>query len=88
MKSRATPSFWRALRGLSAADQHAARLAFQQFNADPSHNSLRFKKLAAHDRLWSVRVTLRIRAVGHRDGETITWVWIGSHAEFDRLFSG
>lgn len=53
---------------------------------DPSHNSLRFKKLAGHDALWSVRVTLRVRAVGHREGDTITWVWIGTHSEFDSKF--
>jgi hypothetical protein len=31
-------------------------------------------------------VTLSVRAVGHRDGDTIVWVWIGSHGEFDRRF--
>ncbi|MCI0364377.1 MAG: hypothetical protein L0Y44_13885 [Phycisphaerales bacterium] len=86
MISRATPSFWRALRGLSAADQRAAGRAYRQFAADPSHNSLRFKKLAGHESLWSVRVTLSVRAVGHRQGDTIVWVWIGSHSEFDHRF--
>jgi hypothetical protein len=84
--SRATPSFWRALRGLSAADQQAARRAFRQFVTDPSHNSLRFKKLAGYDNVWSVRVTLSVRAVGMREGDTITWVWIGTHSEFDIKF--
>lgn len=87
MISRATPSFWRALRELSDADRAQARSAYRQFNANPFHNSLRFKKLAAHQNLWSVRVTLNLRAVGHREGDTITWVWIGSHAEFDRRFA-
>ena len=87
MISRATPSFWRALRALSKPDQAAARRAYRQFVADPSHNSLRFKKLAGHESLWSVRVTLSVRAVGHREGDTIIWVWIGTHAEFDNRFS-
>lgn len=69
-------------RGGSAA----ARRAFRQFVTDPSHNSLRFKKLAGHDNVWSVRVTLSIRAVGARDGDMITWVWIGTHSEFDSKF--
>jgi hypothetical protein len=84
--SRATPSFWRALRALSTADQLAARRAFAQFVADPSHNSLRFKKLAGEESIWSARVSLSVRAVGVRDGDTITWFWIGTHAEFDRQF--
>ena len=86
MISRATPSFWRALGSLSAADQQAARQAFRQFLEDPLHASLRFKKLAGHKDLWSARVTLSIRAVGHREGDTIHWVWIGLHAEFDKRF--
>jgi hypothetical protein len=84
--SKATPSFWRALRALSNADRRAARRAYRLFAVDPSHNSLRFKKLAGHADLWSVRVTLSVRAVGARDGDTIVWVWIGSHNEFDTRF--
>ena len=64
----------------------AARRAYRQFATDPFHNSLRFKKLAGYDTLWSVRVTLSVRAVGHRDANTVVWVWIGTHAEFDRMF--
>jgi len=89
--SRATPAFWRAMRMLSVSDQKAARRAHRLFLQDPSHNSLRFKKLAGRDNLWSVRVTISIRAVGHRDGghrdaDTIIWVWIGPHGEFDSKF--
>lgn len=86
MISRATLAFWRTMRTLSVSDQKAARRAYRLFLQDPSHNSLRFKKLGGHDNLWSVRVTISIRAVGHRDGETIYWVWIGSHNEFDSKF--
>jgi hypothetical protein len=71
---------------MSAANRKAAKRAYKLFVQDPAHNSLRFKKLAGHERLWSVRVTISVRAVGHRDGDTITWVWIGPHAEFDNRF--
>lgn len=86
MISRATPAFWRAMRMLSVPDQKTARRAHRLFLQDPSHNPLRFKKLGGHDNLWSVRVTISIRAVGHRDGDTIIWVWIGPHGEFDSKF--
>ena len=87
MISCAAPSFWRLLRSLSDAEQQAARLAFRKFMADPLHNSLRFKKLAGHESLWSVRVTLSVRAVGVREGDAIVWVWIGTHSEFDKKFA-
>ena len=35
--------------------------------------------------VYSVRVTLGFRALGLLEGEEITWFWIGSHADYDRL---
>jgi hypothetical protein len=34
---------------------------------------------------YSARVGIGYRAVGVLDGDTITWFWIGSHANYDRL---
>jgi hypothetical protein len=31
-------------------------------------------------------VTLAYRAVGLLEGDEITWFWIGTHADYDRLF--
>jgi plasmid maintenance system killer protein len=64
-----------------------ARSAWQLFQQNPEHPSLRFKKLQAHENLWSVRINEQYRAVGFRTGETIVWIWIGTHNEFDHLFS-
>ena len=80
MISRLTPSFRKSFAILPAADQAAARKTYMQFPADPGHPSLRFKKLAGHDAIWSVRITRSIRAVEHREGDTIIWVWIGTRA--------
>jgi hypothetical protein len=33
-------------------------------------------------------VGLGYRALGVREGETMVWFWIGSHAEYDRLVRG
>ena len=45
------------------------------------------KKLEGEPDVWSVRVSLNLRAVAKREGDTVTWFWIGPHKEFDRLFS-
>lgn len=86
MISRTTRTFWDAFSQLSEARRTAAKRAFQLFASDPAHNSLQFKKLRDYADYWSVRVTLDVRAVGKRQGDTIEWVWIGSHNEFDKLF--
>jgi hypothetical protein len=48
--------------------------------------TLQFKKLRGHTNLWSVRVTLDVRAVGYRKRDIIDWVWIGTHNKFDNFF--
>jgi plasmid maintenance system killer protein len=62
-------------------------MAYQLFSENPNHPSLRLKKLQGSDRIWSVRITEQYRAVGVRFDDTIEWIWIGTHNEFDNLFS-
>ena len=67
--------------------REAARRAYRVFLNDPSHPALRFKKLEGYEYVWSVRINEQYRSVGERRGDTIVWVWIGSHNDFDKLFS-
>lgn len=87
MISLVKPSFWRHLNALPEAEQAAARRAYQLFMDDCGHPSLRFKKLEGEPDVWSVRISLNLRAVAKREGDTVTWFWIGPHKEFDRLFA-
>ena len=87
MISRTRPAFWRAYHPLSPAAKARAREAFRLFLQNPDHPSLRFKKLQGRDHVWSVRVSDQYRAVGVRHGEVVEWIWIGTHNEFDNLFS-
>lgn len=86
MISLTRPSFWRAYQTLDPRTREAARRAYQQFAVNSAHPSLRFKKLGGYDHIWSVRINEQYRAVGERRGDTVIWVWIGSHNEFDKLF--
>jgi hypothetical protein len=85
IESRVTQSF-RAARGdLPEEIQAQARRAYLLFQADPAHPSLRFKKLKQVENVCSVRIGLGYRALGVLEGEPVTWFWIGSHADYDRL---
>ena len=86
MNSRTRPSFWRAYARLSEPNRKAARRAYALFAENPGHPSLRFKKLGGYDHVWSVRINEQCRAIGVREGETIIWIWVGTHNEFDNLF--
>ena len=86
MTSRVRPSFWRAYQALDPRIRKAARKSYGLFNENPGHPSLRFKKLAGQDRVWSVRINDSFRALAERDGNAVIWFWIGSHNDFDKLF--
>ena len=86
MISLVRPSFWRAYGRLSPAAKARARLAYRLFAASPEHPSLRFKKLQGGGEFWSVRITDQYRAVGVRSGDTVEWIWVGTHNDFDNLF--
>ena len=87
MRSRARPSFWRPYDSLDPRAREAARRAYRLFLADPGNPSLRFKKLGGYEHVWSVRINEQYRAVGERQGDTMTRVWVGTHNEFDKRFS-
>jgi len=73
------------LRQLPEDVQHQANAAYRLFRQDPFHPSLQFKRIDPSDpSVWSVRIGKNYRAIGIRERETILWVWIGSHAEYDK----
>jgi hypothetical protein len=55
------------------------------FEQNPFHPSLHFKHLDPVRGIWSVRVGIGYRALGIREADKITWFWIGSHSDYDKL---
>ncbi|MBD1929008.1 hypothetical protein H6F74_22570 [Trichocoleus sp. FACHB-90] len=87
MKSRTTNQFRRAFADLPKQVQQQTREAYCQFKQDPSHPSLRFKKIHPEFPIYSARISKSYRAVGQLDEDTVIWFWVGSHAEYDKLLS-
>jgi hypothetical protein len=81
--SKTRRSFWEHFARLPAPIQELAREKFDIWHAEPFHPSLHFKELRPG--LWSARVNSNYRALARRSGDLITWFWIGTHAEYDRL---
>ncbi len=86
MNSTGTPGFWALYRQLPKKVREAAQAAYELFQQNPAHPSLRFHRLDYDPRFWSVRVTRDFRAVGAVEGNDIVWFWIGGHEDFDREF--
>jgi len=85
VKSHTTPRFRKLLARLTPEMRRQAHAAYQRFMQDPFHTGLNFELIDAKDDLWSARVNDYYRVLGYRDRDEITWFWIGTHGEYDRL---
>jgi hypothetical protein len=90
--SRTTRGFWKLFDALPDEVQRQAVRAYTIWRADPSHRSLQFKCISERHQAYSVRVGIHWRAIGYRESgpgeDVVTWFWIGSHADYDRLVGG
>ena len=82
MKHFASPAFWQAYEKLPARVRELADKNYALLKTDPSHPSLRLKKVG---RYWSVRVGLHYRALAAEVDEGLLWFWIGSHSDYDAM---
>ena len=86
MKSRCTRRFWKLHDGLPKHVQVRARKSYDLWQTDSNHRSLGFKKLKGGDgNRFSVRIGDHHRAIGQVVGDTVEWVWIGSHEGYNKL---
>ena len=84
MKHKTAFSFWTRYEKLPLEIRELADKNFQILKANPAHPSLQFKKVG---KVWSVRVGLYYRAVATPIEGGFLWVWIGTHAEYDKLLA-
>jgi hypothetical protein len=85
VKSKTTRQFWKLFDQLPASVQAQAVVSYRLWQENTVYPSLHFKRIDPVEPIWSVRVGRQHRAVGLRDGDTMTWYWIGSHADYDKL---
>jgi hypothetical protein len=85
--SRLTRSFRKCFAELPEAIQEQARRSYEQWRENPHHPSLYFKRVHPTEPIYSARVALGWRALGLLEGDTVTWFWIGSHGDYDKLLT-
>ena len=87
MNSQLTDDFLDCYMRLPATVREQARRAYRLWRDNPSHPSLQFKRVHTTEPIYSARVGLGWRALGTLDGNTMSWFWIGSHADYDELIA-
>ena len=86
MKSRATARFWKLYAALPARVQQLTRKNYRLWLDDQNHPSLAFKRLkGGSGKRFSIRVGDHYRAIGQRLDDSIEWVWIGSHEDYNKF---
>ena len=85
IQSETTPSFWRCYWALPVEVRQKAQQAYKLWRANPSHPSLRFKRVKESQPIYSVRISRGYRALGLFKNGVITWFWIGTHDQYARL---
>lgn len=88
MKSQATPRFWELFHELPVDVQGLAVKSYRLWRVNPNHPSLRYRRLEGRDNLATVRVGNHYRALGLMEPGIVVWIWIGPHAEYNRLIRG
>jgi hypothetical protein len=84
MIHHASSHFWACYGRLPIEIQHLADKNFLLLKANPHHRSLQFKRCG---KVWSARVGISYRAIASPIEDGFLWVWIGSHAEYDKLLA-
>lgn len=86
MNSKTTARFRKLFAALPADAQRQVRAAYALFKQNPRHGSLQLKRVSSSDpSLYSARVGAHYRALGILEGDTITWIWVGTHEEYNKL---
>ncbi|NWG33194.1 MAG: hypothetical protein HXY42_02020 [Chloroflexi bacterium] len=85
MKAQTTKSFWKRYWALPPEIRRRAQQAYTIWQDNPAHPSLFFKRVKESQPLYSVRIGLGYRALGLLKGDTVSWFWIGTHDEYDKL---
>lgn len=84
MRHYTSSDFWTLYKVLPTDIQKLADKNYQLLKENFRHPSLQLKRI---EELWSVRVGQHYRAIGIDAPDGIQWIWIGSHAEYDKFIS-
>ena len=85
MISHITEQFRKLLAQLPKDIQKQAKEAYLQFEKEPYHPGLRFKRVHSKRPIYAVRISRDYRALGVQRENELIWFWIGSHADYDKI---
>jgi len=85
MIHKTTAEFWERYRTLPRKKRDLADKNFALLKDNPNHPSLHFKSVGST--LKSARVGRDYRALAVEREYGFLWIWIGTHAEYDKMLA-
>lgn len=85
MRSRTTAHFRKQLARIPTNVQEQAKRTYRVWRTDPYRNGLEYGRVHPSRPYYSVRIGLHWRAVALVENGLATWIWIGSHSDYDKL---
>lgn len=85
MKSVTTERFRRLYAAAAEERKRQIKRAYKLWLENPSHPSIRFKKVHDSRPIYSARVDLDWRSLCLLEDDTAIWFWVGSHDEYEAL---
>jgi hypothetical protein len=82
-----TDDFLACFKQLPDTVKGQARKCYRLWKKDPYYPSLCFKKVHGKEAVYSVRIGRGWRALALMEGVSVTWFWIGSHEDYNKLLS-
>ena len=87
LPSRTSNTFWRLFWDLTSDQRALARVAYREWLNDPRASGIRFKQLSGLPGVYSARITDDLRAIAVLRAGRFEWIWIGVHADYERVLS-
>ena len=85
MKSQVTEDFMACFARLPETIRDRGRKSYRLWRSKPVHPGLHFKRIHKKEAMYSVRISNDYRAIGLLADDTMAWIWIGTHAEYDEV---
>lgn len=82
MKHVVVEQFWKCYEKLPIPLQKLTDNNFTVMKQYPNHPLLRLLKI---EKIISMRIGSRVRALAYEDGETVIWFWVGTYRQYKVL---
>jgi len=78
-----TKRFWKCYWNLPGKIRTLADNSYKLWKEDPFHPSLKFEEIRPD--IWRIKIGYRYRAIAKRYDNSVVWMWIGSHEDYNKL---